>query len=59
MSQSDADIAARIERERAYFDAHYESSARTAQMKYYAALEPCRLAYMAEIVERARDGRVL
>ncbi|XBQ16812.1 MAG: class I SAM-dependent methyltransferase [Oceanicaulis sp.] len=53
------DRAARLAREKAYFDAHYESSNRVHQMKYYAALEPCRVEFMRRVREYGAGGRVL
>lgn len=50
---------ARLDRERAYFDAHYDTSARDAQMKYYAAIEDCRTSYMDLVTRHAAGGRVL
>ncbi|MFP4518710.1 MAG: class I SAM-dependent methyltransferase [Oceanicaulis sp.] len=63
MSETEAgqasERAARIARERAYFDSHYDASARVHQMKYYAALKPCRDAFLGRVRAYAQDARVL
>lgn len=47
-------------REQAFFDSHYaDSASRTAQMKYYAALSPCRDRYFALVRQAAFGKRLL